>query len=303
MEIVSWCSPKRMCATTRLHRTLLFALAAILVACSAAPPQRITQTPAPRPGAYYQDDGPPPTPPEVFLNAPDAQPRSEPLHRFANRPYVVLSKEYVPMTSLAPLREQGVASWYGRKFHGQKTATGELYDLYAMTAAHPTAPLPSYARVTNLENRRSVIVRINDRGPFLHNRIIDLSYAAAAKLGYAAKGSARVEVELLVPGSVSVLTPVPLPAPAQEKPPIDTVQRSGTGFFVQLGVFSNSANAERLVNQLAPIVSETMGPKPTIANEGERYRVRVGPYPTRADAQAALENIYERAGVRGAIGQ
>ncbi len=288
---------------THLRRIILLALATIVVACSSSPPPRSTQAPAQRSGAYYQDDGPPPTPPEVFLNAPDAQPRAEPLHRFANRPYVVLSKEYVPMTALAPMREQGIASWYGRKFHGQKTAMGEPYDLYAMTAAHPTAPLPSYARVTNLENRRSVIVRINDRGPFLHNRIIDLSYAAAAKLGYAAKGSARVEVELLVPGSVSVLTPTPLPAPTPVTPPSDTVQRSGTGFFVQLGAFGDSANAERLVNQLAPIVSEAMGPKPTITTESGRYRVRVGPYPTRADAQAALENFYERAGVRGAIGQ
>ena len=135
---------------------------------------------------------------------PDAVPRTEPLHRFANRPYAVLGREYVPATSLRPYRERGIASWYGRKFHGQKTSIGEIYDMYAMTAAHPTLPLPSYARVTSVATGKSVVVRVNDRGPFLHGRVIDLSYAAAHRLGIAQKGSGEVEVEAILPGATTL---------------------------------------------------------------------------------------------------
>ena len=104
------------------------------------------------------------------------------------------------MTSLQPFRQRGMASWYGKKYHGQKTSSGETYNMYAMSAAHPTLPIPSYARVTNVANGRSVVVRINDRGPFLHGRVIDLSYAAAHKLGYIQAGAAQVEVEAVIPG-------------------------------------------------------------------------------------------------------
>jgi rare lipoprotein A len=150
-----------------------------------------------RRGAYYLDDGPGNGPMPDLDAIPDATPRREPLHPRANRPYVVFERSYTPMTALAPYRERGVGSWYGRRYHGQKTSSGEVYDMYAMTAAHPTLPIPSYVRVTRPETGRSVVVRINDRGPFLHGRLIDLSYVAAAKLGYAAAGSAEVEVELL----------------------------------------------------------------------------------------------------------
>ena len=131
---------------------------------------------------------------------PDAVPRAEPLHRFANRPYQVFGKDYVPVANLAPFRQTGIGSWYGRRFHGSPTSSGEPYDMYAMTAAHPTLPIPSYARVTNLANGRSVVVRINDRGPFHAGRAIDLSYAAASKLGYLTQGSAEVQIEQIVPG-------------------------------------------------------------------------------------------------------
>jgi rare lipoprotein A len=148
------------------------------------------------------DDGPGEAPPIALLAAvPDAEPRAEPLHRFANNPYVVFGRAYTPQREVQAFRQRGVGSWYGRKFHGQPTATGEAYDMYAMTAAHPTLPLPSYARVTNVANGRSVIVRVNDRGPFLHERVIDLSYTAAWKLGYLEQGSAHVEVETIVPGT------------------------------------------------------------------------------------------------------
>lgn len=143
------------------------------------------------------DDGPGDNPPTDLAAIPNAQPRREALSTRANRPYVVFGRSYQPMTALQPYRQRGHASWYGRKFHGQKTSNGEIYDMYAMTAAHPTLPIPSFARVTNVANGEQVIVRINDRGPFLQGRIIDLSYTAAAKLGYIRAGSAEVEVELL----------------------------------------------------------------------------------------------------------
>ncbi|MEZ5728325.1 MAG: septal ring lytic transglycosylase RlpA family protein [Burkholderiaceae bacterium] len=152
-------------------------------------------------GAFYQDDGPGRGPPTDIARIPDAQPRDEPLRRAANRPYLVFGKRFTPMTERRPFKQRGEASWYGRKFHGRKTAIGERYDMYAMTAAHPTLPLPSFVRVTNLSNGRQVVVRVNDRGPFLNDRIIDLSWTAAAKLGYERDGHAQVEVELVMPGA------------------------------------------------------------------------------------------------------
>ena len=154
-------------------------------------------------GGYYKDDGPGGAPPVNLDRVADAKPKVEPLHRGANNPYTALGKKYTPYRSLKPHRERGLASWYGRRFHGKPTASGERYDMYAMTAAHTLLPIPSYARVTHLGNGRSVIVRINDRGPFRTDRIIDLSYAAAHRLGVVQAGSARVEVEALLPGKTS----------------------------------------------------------------------------------------------------
>ena len=158
-----------------------------------------------RPGGYYLDDGPPSRPPADLDRVADAVPRVEPLHKYANRPYTALGREYVPMTSLQPFRQRGIASWYGTRYHGQKTSSGELYDMYAMSAAHPTLPIPSYARVTNLANGRSVVVRINDRGPFRSARVIDLSYVAAHRLGFIQAGQAQVEVEAIVPAKTAGL--------------------------------------------------------------------------------------------------
>ena len=153
-----------------------------------------------KPGGYYKDDGPHANPPANLDRVPDAVPKSEPLHKFANRPYSAMGGSYVPLTSVQPFRQRGVASWYGKRYHGQKTSSGEVYDMYEMTAAHPTLPIPSYARVTNIKNGKSVVVRINDRGPFRSGRVIDLSYVAAYKLGYIQAGEATVEVESIVPG-------------------------------------------------------------------------------------------------------
>ncbi|MES2831986.1 MAG: septal ring lytic transglycosylase RlpA family protein [Pseudomonadota bacterium] len=154
-------------------------------------------------GGYYQDDGPGEAPPSDLQAIPDATPQIEPYGKRGNRPYVVFGKTYTPFTDDRPLKQRGIGSWYGKKFHGQKTSSGELYDMYKMTAAHPTMPLPSYARVTNVANGAQVIVRVNDRGPFHSGRIIDLSYTAALKLGYLSRGSSELEVERLLPDEIA----------------------------------------------------------------------------------------------------
>jgi len=167
------------------------ALALILVAGCSSTPER-------RPGGYYKDDGPGDS--AKLASIPDAMPRTEPLHRWANRPYEAMGRKYVPLTRVGVYKQRGTASWYGKRFHGNPTSSGEKYDMYKMSAAHPILPIPSYVRVTNVVNRRSVVVRVNDRGPFHAGRAIDLSYAAAYKLGYIAQGSAEVQIEQVVPG-------------------------------------------------------------------------------------------------------
>jgi rare lipoprotein A len=154
-------------------------------------------------GGYYQDDGPGDNPPEGLEYTVDPIPVVEPLSRSGNRPYKVFGKNYVPIVdNTTPFVQRGTASWYGKKFHGQKTSSGELYDMYKITAAHPTLPIPSYARVTNLANGKQIIVRINDRGPFHSSRIMDLSYTAALKLGYLNTGSSEIQVERLLPADI-----------------------------------------------------------------------------------------------------
>src|SRR3989338_7808887 len=169
----------------------------VLTACSSTPQRKAEYgkvTTVPGEGGYLAGDGPGA---ETSINLdgiPDAVPRNEPLHRYANRPYVALGKTYTPLTRMGNFKQRGSASWYGKKFHGQRTSSGDVYDMYAMTAAHPTLPIPSYARVTNLANQKSVIVRVNDRGPFLHERAIDVSYTAAHNLGVVGSGWGEVEV-------------------------------------------------------------------------------------------------------------
>lgn len=174
------------------RRALIAGCGLLLAACASAPPS------SPR-GGYYKDDGPPSQVPADVSQIPDAVPRKEALHKFANRPYTALGRSYTPDTSFAPFRQTGLASWYGKAFHGKRTASGEPYDMLDMTAAHTTLPIPSYVRVTNLANQRSVVVRVNDRGPFKSDRVIDVSYAAAVKLDLLRAGSAQVRVELLRP--------------------------------------------------------------------------------------------------------
>jgi rare lipoprotein A (peptidoglycan hydrolase) len=197
----------------------------MLAACSSAPTHQDTAKTTPAPGTaqagggYLAGDGPNSDVPAGIDDTPDAIPRAEPLHRYANRPYKALGKEYTPLTSVGNYKERGIASWYGKKFNGQRTSIGETYDMYAMSAAHPTLPIPSYARVTNLRNHKSVVVRVNDRGPFLHDRIIDLSFTAAHKLGIIGVGSAEVEVESLAPDAV--ISPA-APVASVESTPLET---------------------------------------------------------------------------------
>jgi rare lipoprotein A len=163
----------------------------VLAACSSAPKK----------GGYYKDDGPEANPPKNLDRVPDARPRAEPLINAANRPYEVFGKKYVPLARVQPFHQRGIASWYGKRFHGQKTSSGETYDMYAMTAAHTLLPIPSYARVKSVRTGKEVVVRINDRGPFHSGRVIDLSYAAAYRLGLIGAGSGEVEIDAIVPGS------------------------------------------------------------------------------------------------------
>ncbi|MDR0248011.1 MAG: septal ring lytic transglycosylase RlpA family protein, partial [Burkholderiales bacterium] len=259
-------------------------------------------------GGYYQDDGPGST--TVDLDAiPDAVPRAEPLHRFANRPYTVLGRNYVPATTLAPYKARGTASWYGKKFHGNKTSTGEIYDMFAMSAAHPTLPLPSYARVTNVANGKSVVVRVNDRGPFLHNRLIDLSYAAAYRIGVAASGTGEVVVETVLPGAL-VATPiaaapespaVPVvpaaPAAVTAQPPDAALQTVGSGVIVQLGVFADAVNAEIFLTHVQGLLDATNYNAHIQQRDDGKYRVFIGPYPQRADAQQVAAHLNEALGL------
>ena len=173
-------------------RILPLLLAALQAACSTAPSNR---------GGYYQDDGPHHRPAVDVSTIPDAVPRAEARSPGGNKPYRVFNKMYYPLKESDNYRARGIASWYGKKFHGRKTSNGETYDMYAMTAAHKTLPLPSYVRVRNLNNGHTVTVRVNDRGPFLENRLIDLSYAAAARLGIVGGGTGLVEVVSLTPGA------------------------------------------------------------------------------------------------------
>lgn len=150
-------------------------------------------------GGYYQQDGPLSLEGVALDGIPDAVPRAEPLHRASTKPYQALGRQFVPMTSREPYQERGEISWYGKQYHGRDTSMGEKYDAMGMSAAHPTLPLPSFVRVTNLDNGKQVVLRVNDRGPFLHGRILDVSYVAAAKLGFIQRGSARAEVTAVFP--------------------------------------------------------------------------------------------------------
>jgi len=245
----------------------------------------------PRSGGYFEDDGPETSAPADVANVPDAVPKTEPRSITGNKSYTVYGVTYSPLTDTRDYRERGIASWYGKKFHSKRTSSGEPYDMYAMTAAHKTLPLPSYARVRNLQNGRSVVVRVNDRGPFLHNRLIDLSYAAAARLGILGTGTGVVEVEAVSPEEpetqVAQAKTYPLqviaPAAAAEELPKSQAAAATPKLYLQVGAFTQWDNAANLRNRLErealrPISIQSSQTANGNGPDATRvYRVRVGP--------------------------
>ncbi len=235
-------------------------LALLLAACAAEPPV-IRDGPSTRKL----------TPADVQ----DAVPKPEPRSRYGNRsPYEVLGKKYTVLASSKDYRKKGIASWYGSKFHGRNTSSGEVFDMHKATAAHRNLPLPTYAKVTNLENGREVIVKINDRGPFHSDRIIDLSYGAAVRLGMVATGTARVEVRAIA---------------FDEPEPATPAARIADGTFLQVGAFSGRDAAEALAGRM---MHEHLQPV-SIQLESGLYKVWIGPYRWEKDIQFAQRRVVE----------
>jgi rare lipoprotein A len=241
-------------------RMLLVVATALAAGCSSVPR-----------GGYYRDDGPHRRPEVDVSKVPDAVPRFEPHAERNSRPYSVFGVNYRPLKSAKGYRERGVASWYGKKFHGQRTANGETYDMYAMSAAHKTLPLPSYLRVRNLNNGKSVVVRVNDRGPFLENRIVDLSYAAAVKLGIIGTGTGIVEIEAL--SGDEPVTQTANRAPEPESLPATATPR----LYLQVGAFTSRDNAENLKLRLAGADLKSVHIQNSDLDATPLYRVRIGP--------------------------
>ncbi len=265
----------------------LFGIALIVAGCASSPR-----------GGYYEDDGPHANPRDVST-VPDAVPRSEPRAASGNKPYTVMGKTYYPVSDARGYRERGVASWYGKKFHGRRTSSGEPYDMYTMTAAHRTLPLPSYLRVRNLRNGASVVVRVNDRGPFLHNRLIDLSYAAASRLGIVGTGTGLVEIEAVFPEAPAVQV--------AKKPAVEIISSAQAAsptkqdpvLYVQAGAFNQWNNAMGLRQRLE---SAGLGPvfvesSPSASNGGRIYRVRLGP----VESVEAGDRLSEQLAAQGVV--
>lgn len=247
-----------------LPAVLLASLLALTNGCS-----------GPRRGGYYADDGPPARSPRELEAIADAVPKREPFSRSGNRPYTVFNKTYRPLTDPRGYSERGVASWYGKKFHGKRTSSGEAYDMYTMSAAHKTLPIPCYARVRNLRNGREAIVRVNDRGPFLENRLIDLSYAAATRLGIVASGTGLVEVN-----AIDVDAPIAQPVARPRSP-----TRAPT-LYVQLGAFATGENAEQLRAKFHQAGFSDVHVQR--ANDATLYRVRIGPLASVDDSDRII---------------
>jgi len=291
---------------------VLLAAAALLVGCGSR-------------GPLATRDGPEANPPSGLHEVPDAVPRIEPIRSGGpNRPYEVLGRSYVPITQDRAFKERGLASWYGKKFHGRRTANGEVYDMYAMTAAHPTLPLPSYARIRNPANGREVIVRVNDRGPFHKGRIVDLSYTAALKLDLL-RGVAPVELERITfaeirsgawrrsgqpvdgpdrdqPDEAVAAAPLaaalpidaaPAAAPAEaDALPLRPLATAPRGFWIQLGAFRQRDGAESFQRRVADEL-EWLSPMLALFVDTPLFRLQAGPYATRDEAREGAERIRE----------
>ena len=250
---------------------LLFLLIILLAGCSTRKPEDKTTDSAPN---RTLDPN----------SIQDAVPRAEPRSRYGNpESYVVFGKRYRVMRSGENHVERGIASWYGTKFHGRRTSSGEPYDMYAMTAAHKTLPLPAYVMVTNLRNGRSAVVKVNDRGPFHENRIIDLSYAAATKLGIIGKGTGLVEIQTIDPGR-----------PYETPVAIQTVAGAAPELFIQVGAFSSRMNADRLRRRLQSSLEYNVRVLPGLRANSEVYRVQVGPVRNTEQADALSQQLAQQ---------
>jgi rare lipoprotein A len=267
-----------------ISRSLLFFAAIILTACGSG----AVKDGAPRSGSVRIPDLP-----------GDPTPRPEPRSKYGNGPvYEVFGETYRVMPTSYGYKERGVASWYGTKFHGNLTSSREPYDMYSMTAAHKTLPLPTYVRVRNLSNGKSVVVRVNDRGPFVHNRIIDLSYSAALKLDMVGSGTSLVEVEAISFDAAPGDRPVRQTTPQEPPPPEDAPQIDEDRIFLQVGAFGSADNAERQLavlrnaNILASFVVEDTSVAPPL------YRVRIGPIRGIVQYDIVVEEL-ENLGITG----
>jgi rare lipoprotein A len=279
--------PVRHCCQ---HLPMVILISTVLSACGSLPHNRY---------GFSQDGAP--SRKVDHQQVANAVPKHEPRSKFGNpKTYVVQGRRYTVRDNVRGFRQTGIASWYGTKFHGHRTSSGEPYDMYAMTAAHKTLPLPSYVEVHNLDNDRKIIVRVNDRGPFATGRIIDLSFVAAKKLGITAKGTGRVEIRVVEAAAPSAKTtptkrvstqgistqiasaePTPVSLPAK---PTTTDADPGQ-LYLQVGAFTDSNNATQLLNQLVGTLSENVLINRLSTDNYNVYRVRIGPLSSEADAE------------------
>ena len=288
------------------HHALAVILCFALAGCSLTRRQP-APAPAPKPTTTIPSGSAVPSVPPDVLSIPDAVPRAEPRGTRGNPPfYEVFGKRYYVMAKSDGWVERGTASWYGPGFHAASTSLGEPYDMYAMTAAHKTLPIPCYAEVTNLRNGRKIVVRINDRGPFVGDRIIDLSYTAAAKLDMLLAGTAPVEVRVLTPGrdaAGSAMPPAvpvaPPPAPVATQPQVTVVNAPATStpgaapMFIQAGVFADHENARRRVEVLLAAGVELASLDELPRTDRTLHRVRVGPFASVEEFDLAMKHLRE----------
>ena len=261
---------------------VLLLLLMLQVGCSSRPGQDtpVPQEPErPPPSRYSMAHDQAPTSPPDVSQVPDAVPRYEPLSRGGNRsPYQVFGQTYTVMPSAEGYRETGIASWYGKKFHGHLTSNGEVYDMYEMTAAHKNLPIPSYVRVTNQDNGRSVIVRVNDRGPFHQDRLIDLSYAAAYRLDILQKGTGRVQVEAIVPKPGTQPSASVTEAMSNTQMPSASLKASHDRRYLQIGAYTTEESARRVQQLVVPYATGFgVGIYTASLSGSPIYRVKIGP--------------------------
>lgn len=268
---------RQLRATRLQHRLVTILLISIaLSACGSLPHNRY---------GFAQDNAP--AEPVDHEGVADAIPRHEPRSKYGNpKTYVVQGRRYTVRDNARGFQQTGIASWYGTKFHGHRTSSGETYDMYAMTAAHKTLPLPVYVEVRNLDNGRKIIVRVNDRGPFASGRIIDLSFVAAKKLGITEKGTGRVEIRVIEPNTTTPASQNVATSPATTGTTSAATTLAAAGqLYLQVGAFTDHNNATQLVNRLMASTTENVLINRKNTGAYNIYQVRIGPLQSEADAQ------------------